>query len=157
MLKIPRNLSINISMAVSVALFIICIYGLFELPSLTNVLINLPDNIGDRNAITQLGRTAVLIVAYCIDLTVTLANVLLFGILFRVKKGLVFTEHTVALIRGVSWCCVMLCFCFALLTRYFQLAWLVAFLAVFLGICLRVVKNVIEEATCIKNENDLTV
>jgi hypothetical protein len=30
-------------------------------------------------------------------------------------------------------------------------------MAVFLGICLRVVKNVIEEATEIKAENELTV
>ena len=34
---------------------------------------------------------------------------------------------------------------------------LTVFLAVFLGLCLRVVKNVLEEACRIKDENDLTV
>jgi hypothetical protein len=33
----------------------------------------------------------------------------------------------------------------------------VAFAGIFLGLCVRVVKNVIEEATEIKAENDLTV
>jgi hypothetical protein len=46
---------------------------------------------------------------------------------------------------------------FALLGWYFRLALAVGFVAVFVGLCLRVVKNVIEEATLIKSENDLTV
>lgn len=68
-----------------------------------------------------------------------------------------FTPASVALIRGVSWCCFLLCLVFGVLGKYFLLAYVVALAAVFLGLCLRVVKNVIEEATEIKMENDLTV
>jgi hypothetical protein len=86
-----------------------------------------------------------------------LADCLLLRLLLRVKKGLVFTETSVALIRGISWCCILLCIFFGILGLYFQLSYIVAVLGVFLGVCLRVCKNAFEEATAIKNENDLTV
>jgi hypothetical protein len=37
------------------------------------------------------------------------------------------------------------------------MSYAIAFAALLLGLCLRVVKNVIEEATEIKRENDFTV
>ena len=157
MLKIPKNLSLSLSLIISALFFVACIAGLFILPALTEMLINTPDNIGIRDSITDIGRALVLVVAYCIVLTFILADVFLFAILNRVKKGQVFTSTTVALIRGVSWCCFLLCPFFAFLGVYFQLAFIVSFLAIFLGLCLRVVKNAIEEATEIKAENDLTV
>ena len=43
------------------------------------------------------------------------------------------------------------------MTWYYLVALVLAFTAALLGLCLRVVKNVIEEATAIKSENDLTV
>ena len=46
---------------------------------------------------------------------------------------------------------------FAAIGLYFFIGFVVSGLAFFLGLCLRVVKNVIEEATDIKSENDLTV
>ena len=157
MFKIPKSLSISISLAISVLFFIVCIAGLFILPDLTEMLIKIPDNIGNRDSISDIGRMLVLFGAYCIVLTFIAADLLLFSILIRVKSGKVFTAITVAHIRGVSWCCFLLCLFFGALGLYFQLSFLVAFLAFFLGICLRVVKNVIEEATEIKQENELTV
>ncbi len=157
MLKISKDLSLTLSLIISVLFFIACIAGLFVLPDLTEALINTPDNVGNRDNITDVGRVLVLLVAYCILLTFILADAFLFSILTRVKKGQVFSATTVALIRGVSWCCFLLCPFFAFLGVYFQLAFIVSFLAIFLGLCLRVVKNTIEEATEIKAENDLTV
>ena len=121
------------------------------------MLIDLPDNIGNRAAITATGRVAVLIAAYCILADFMLADSLLFALLLRVKRGLVFSTATVSLIRGVSWCCIGLCGLFCFLGVYFQLAFPVALMALFLGLCLRVCKNAFEEATQIKQENDLTV
>ena len=125
--------------------------------SLTEALINTVDNIGHRENISSLGRTLCLICAYCIVLTMLLADVLVFRLLLLVRKAEVFTDRAVSLIRGVSWCCLSLCIPFGCLGIYFQLAWIVCLLAVFLGICLRVCKNAFEEATRIKQENDLTV
>ncbi len=157
MLKIPKTLSMYLSLIISIFLFVICIAGLFILPTLTEMLINLRDNIGIRNSIDACGRALVLAMAYGIVVTMLAADCLMFFLLLRVKNGQVFSGATVAIIRGVSWCCLLLCPQFGVLGIYFQLSLLPAFLCVFLGLCLRVVKNVIEEATQIKNENDLTV
>lgn len=155
--KISKNLSVTLSLALAVFFFVCCIAGLFILPALTDMLIDLPDNIGNRDSITPLGRSFVLISAYCILLDMMLAAALLFFLLLRVRKGEVFTDRSVSLIRGVSWCCLVLCVPFGFLGIYFQLAWIVCFLAVFLGLSLRVCKNAFEAATEMKQENDLTI
>ena len=157
MLKISKKLSTTLSLALAVFFFLCCIVGLFVLPALTEMLINLPDNIGNRGSITQFGRTLCLVCAYCILLDMMLADILLFRLLLRVRKGEVFTNGSVAQIRGVSWCCLGLCLPFGILGIYFHLSWIVCLLAIFLGLSLRVCKNAFEEATEIKKENDLTV
>lgn len=157
MLKIPRKISVSLSLALSVFFFLVCIAGAIVMPVLANMLINARDSTGFRGDITAGGRVLVLIMAYLALALIALADILLFRLLLRVRAGQVFTVQTVALIRGVSWCCFPLGLILCVLGIYFQLAFLVAFMAVFLGLCLRVVKNVMEEATQIKSENDLTV
>lgn len=157
MFKISNKLSTRISIILAVIFLIGCVAGLFILPFLTNMLINVDDNIGNRDAITMAGKVFVHVLAYSALLDAILADVMLLYLLMRVKNSLVFTEISVALIRGVSWCCMLLGLIFGLLGIYFQLAFIVAFAGIFLGICLRVTKNVIEQATIIKSENDLTV
>ncbi|MBQ2972664.1 MAG: DUF2975 domain-containing protein [Ruminococcus sp.] len=157
MFKVSTKFSNNLSLAIAILFLVGCVTAAFLMPTVTNMLIDTPDNIGDRGSITQGGRVFVHIVAYVLLAIVTLADVLSIALLLRIRKGEVFSEKSVTLIRGVSWCCILLCIAFALLGVYFQLALIMAFLALFLGLCLRVVKNVIEEATVIKGENDLTV
>ena len=157
MFKISNKLSTRISIILAVIFLVGCVAGLFILPFLTNMLINVEDNIGNRDAITMGGRVLVHILAYSALLDAILADVMLLFLLMRVKNSLVFTDISVGLIRGVSWCCMLLGLIFGLLGIYFQLAFIVAFAGIFLGICLRVTKNVIEQATVIKSENDLTV
>lgn len=157
MFKVSAKFSNNLSLVIAFVFLVGCIAATFLMPSVTNILIDKPDNLGDRESITQMGRLFVHIMAYVLLAVVTLADVLSIVLLLRVRKGYVFTSKSVSLIRGISWCCIALCLAFATLGVYFQLALIMAFLALFLGICLRVVKNVIEQATLIKIENDLTV
>lgn len=157
MLKISNKISINLSIVIAVLFFVACVAGAFIMPTLVNMLIDTPDNIGNRGDITQTGRILVHIASYLVLAIFVIADIFMLSLLSRVKKGLVFTDNTVSLIRGVSWCCFAVCFLFAFLGFYFQLSFIVAFLGIFLGVCLRIVKNVIAEATEIKNENDLTV
>lgn len=157
MIKISNKVSINISLTVAVIFLVACIFGAFIMPPLVEMLINLPDNIGNRGNITDSGRILVLVLAYLMLLVLMLADVLMILLMFRVKRGLVFTAKSISLIRGISWCCFAIAFVFGVLGIYFQLSFILAFFAVFLGISLRVVKNVIEEAAEIKSENDLTV
>lgn len=157
MLRISNKHSINLSIIISVLFFAICIAGAFIMPKLVPMLIDTPDNIGNRADITIGGRTFVMVISYLLLAVFVAADALLFKLLMNVKKELVFTAQSVGLIRGVSWCCFAVCLLFCGLGFYFQLAFVVAFMAVFLGLCLRVTKNVIAQATEIKSENDLTV
>ncbi|MBQ8057569.1 MAG: DUF2975 domain-containing protein [Ruminococcus sp.] len=157
MFKVSAKFSNTLLLIIAFVFLVGCVAAAFLMPTVTNILIYKPDILGDRESITEGGRIFVHIMAYALLLIVTLADVLSVKLLFRIRKGEVFTSKSVSLIRSISWSCIMLCLAFALLGVYFQLALIMAFLALFLGICLRVVKNVIEEATLIKSENDLTV
>jgi len=157
MLKIPSKLSITISIAVSVAFFALCIGLGFYMPEFADLMIQAVNDLGitkvegnDENVILGLAYVALVFIA--------LIDILLFMLLMKVKAGNVFTVESVGLIRGISWGCYLVAGVFCGLSAYFTfVALLVAFVAAFLGLCLRVVKNIIEEATEIKAENDMTV
>ncbi len=157
MLKVPNRISVMLSTAMAVVLFVGCIAGAVFMPTLSDMLIEARDSISVRDDLTSNDRIFVLIIAYLALTVMLLADILLFCLLKNVRQQKVFTKCSVSLIRGVSWCCFGLCAVFVALGYYFYLSFVVAFLALFLGVCLRVVKNVIEEATEIKSENDLTV
>ena len=157
MLKIPSKLSITISIAVSVAFFALCIGLGFYMPEFADLMIQAVNDLG----ITKVegnDENIILGLAYGALVFITLIDILLFMLLMKVKAGKVFTAESVGLIRGISWGCYLVAGVFCGLAAYFTfVALLVAFVAAFLGLCLRVVKNVIEEATEIKAENDMTV
>ena len=69
----------------------------------------------------------------------------------------IFIPQNVQMLRRISWCCMatsLLCLCASLFYLPFIL---VAAAAGFMGLILRVVKNVIQQAVAIKAENDYTI
>ncbi len=157
MMKISSKASTNLSIALSVVFFAAIIFGAFLMPYFVNMLVGTPEEIAQRPFFVAEGESIILAVAYAVLAVAALADVLLFVLLLRVRSEQVFTDKSVALIRGISWCAVVIGVLFFGLGYYFKLAIVVGVAAVFLGLCLRVVKNVIETATEIKCENDLTV
>ena len=152
MLRISKNASVTVSLILTGVFFAVLIFCLFIMPGFVRMILPAsPRTImtGDAVLITAAG--------YCVLALAMLADVLLFRLLLLVRAGEVFTARSVALIRGVSWCAIGVSLLFLLMARYYLIALALAFTAVLLGLCLRVVKNVIEEATAIKAENDLTV
>lgn len=152
MLRISRNASVSISLVLTGVFFLVLIVCLFIMPGFIRLILPASLHIvmrGDAVLITAVG--------YFILALAMLADILLFRLLLLVRSGEVFTSRSVALIRGVSWCAIAVSLLFLIVVRYYLIALALAFTAVLLGLCLRVVKNVIEEATAIKAENDLTV
>ena len=152
MLRISKNASVTISLILTGLFFAVLVFCLFIMPGFVRIILPVsPRTImtGDVALITAVG--------YCVLVLAMLADVLLFRLLLLVRAGEVFTLRSVALIRGVSWCAIAVSLLFLFMARYFLIALALAFTAVLLGLCLRVVKNVVEEATAIKAENDLTV
>ncbi len=163
MLKIPTKHSSTLSLVISILFMLGCVFCAFLIPAYSGVILDLHDLVLENAAREPLIPDRVLrsalvqVLSYGILAVCMLADVLLFRLLFLVRRGQVFTGASVAMIRGVSWCCFLLGVIFCGFGLMFRIAFVLAFVAVFLGLCLRVVKNVIEEAVEIKEENDLTV
>ena len=152
MLRISKTASVTISLILTGVFFAVLIICLFIMPGFVRLILPVsPRTImtGDSALITAVG--------YCVLALAMLADYLLFRLLLLVRAGEVFSSRSVSLIRGVSWCAIAISLLFLFVARYFLIALALAFTAVLLGLCLRVVKNVVEEATAIKAENDLTV
>ena len=157
MFKISSKASVNLSLIISGVFFaVLAVVGVF-LPAVVKALLRFSGEITARVQVTSTDNAIVLVAAYIILALALAANTLLFTLLLQVKGENVFSAKSVSLIRGISWCSIGVGIVFALLTYYFTLSSVIAFAALFLGLCVRVVKNVIERATEIKDENDLTV
>ena len=152
MLKISKTASVTLSLILTAVFFAVLIFCLFIMPGFVRLILPV-----SPRTILSGDAALILITGYCVLLLAMLADYLLFRLLLLVRAGGVFSARSVALIRSVSWCAIAVSLLFLLMARYFPISLAIAFAAVLIGLCLRVVKNVIEEATAIKAENDLTV
>lgn len=81
----------------------------------------------------------------------------LYRLLGNISRELVFEPCNVALLRRLSWCCMAVAMILLVSGFRYTLLLLVAVLAAFVGLILRVIKNVFVQAIELKLENDLTV
>ncbi len=78
-------------------------------------------------------------------------------LLANIKAKNVFVQKNVKYLRIISWCSFAVSAILFISGFYYLLFLLIAVAAAFFGLILRVVKNVIEHAVSIKNENDFTI
>lgn len=86
-----------------------------------------------------------------------LALIRLDKMLGNIRKGEPFVTDNVKSLRIISYCC----FAESLVFLYFSFlkpfAFVIVFVAAFIGLILRVVKNVFEQAVAMREENDFTI
>ena len=75
----------------------------------------------------------------------------------NISREHIFIRENVHALRVISWCCFAVALIFLLYFFYYVLGLILSVLAAFIGLILRVVKNVFEQAIELKEENDLTV
>jgi len=81
----------------------------------------------------------------------------LLRLLWNIKKDAIFVTPNVKYLRCISWCCFAVAFITLLGgTQYLPFLFM-TIAAAFVGLMLRVVKNVMESAVAIKAENELTI
>lgn len=85
------------------------------------------------------------------------AAVYLHAMLRNINKGDVFIHKNTASLRVLSYCCFAIAVLFIVLGFYLPVALLVAAAAGFVGLILRVVKNVFARAVELREENDTTI
>lgn len=156
-MKAKNKISVLISAAFGVVFLVALIVVCFFVPNVAMDMIAIPDRVGFRNEITKLGTVFIISDIYLMIAVGVLATIILFLLLKVVSEGEVFSKKATKLLSSVSFCCFFEGLLSLLLVFYFQLVFCVTLAACFLGFCLLIVKNVIEEATRIKEENDFTV
>ncbi len=152
-----KKFSIIISVVLTALIFAALIFLTYWLPDVVTAMIDAPDNLGYRGEITEAARTFVLVDAYVMVGIAYVAVALIFLLLRSVFRGKVFERVTFRLISAISWSCFAEAAVMMLLVVHFQLVVCLALAACMVGLCLRVVKNVLEEAARIKAENDFTI
>lgn len=149
--------SLILSTVLAILLLISLAALCFLLPFVVESLCGTRDLIGDRSQMTQAERYTVLGIAYAMVAVAAVAILLLMRLLHVVSRGQVFSTATTKLISTVSLCCFGEGALFAIVGIWFQLSFGVTMAVCFIGLCLRIVGNVIKEACRMKTENDLTI
>lgn len=107
--------------------------------------------------ITEIDMKPFMIILYLCCIPALIALFSLDRLLANIKKEEVFIDKNVVYLRIISWCCFGVAVLVVMAGYYYYLFYFVAIVAAFIGLILRVVKNVIDQAVIIKAENDFTI
>ena len=157
MFRSTRRSSLILSNVLAILLLISLAVLCFLLPFVVESLCGTRDLIGDRSQMTTAERYTVLGITYAMVAVAAVAILFLMRLLRVVSHGKVFSAETTKLIDAVSLCCFGEGLLFAVTGIWFQLSFGVTMAVCFIGLCLRIVGNVIKEACRMKAENDLTI
>ena len=78
-------------------------------------------------------------------------------LLSNINDSRVFVDENVTLLRRISWCCFLAAGITLVASRFYLVFLLISVAAAFMGLILRVVKNVIQQAVILRTENELTI
>ena len=98
-----------------------------------------------------------MVILYMCCVPALAALLCLHKLLSNIKGEMVFITGNVKLLRIISWSCFGTALLLMFAVKYYLLLGLVGITFGFIGLILRVVKNVIEEAVHLKAENELTI
>ena len=104
------------------------------------------------------GREAYFIITLCLGyIPAVLLLVFLHSLLNRIGAGDVFINKNVACLRHISWCCFAGAV-IGLASSFYWLPWFaVGVAAAFMGLIVRVIKNVVAKAVSLQDDADYTI
>ncbi len=147
------HLSIGVCIAVSVILLVLVFFG----PRLFWVYMTLYRGIAPESGELHMLKKVFIATFYPCAVFAAMMLYSLLKLLFNIKKGNVFIIQNAKLLKTVSWGC----FVIALITLvggfYYMPFLFVTGAGAFTGILLRVLKNVMQAAVELREENDLTI
>ncbi len=151
--KTSVKISIGVCAALSVILFIFVIFGVYIFELYMTAYRGFS---ATGEAIVMLKKTF----CFCFYPCAVFAAAILYSLLkllFNIKNEKIFITQNVKYLRTVSWCC----FAIAIITfigGFFYMPFMFVFAAGgFTGMLLRVLKNVMQSAVELREENDLTI
>ncbi|HPE95308.1 MAG TPA: DUF2975 domain-containing protein [Bacillota bacterium] len=163
-MKIDKRSSVYISAGLTAISMLMLIAAMFYIPLLCDTMVARHFEGGEAirggqiiDSISPAAEMLLKAMLYVLDVLGIACCACLSGLIVKIMRAEVFTDMSVFFLRVISWLCIFASLGFSFIGLYFTVSFFVAFAAAFFGIVIRVVKNVMEEATSIKNENDFTV
>ena len=152
-----RKNSVTLSLVVCYVLFGILTVGLFLGPWAVKMWLCLYRGFAENSAVLLYQQKLFACCFYPCSVFAYVTLYSLIRLLRNIQKEDIFIGQNVRYLRRISWCCIVV----ALLTLAAGVFYIpYSFLAVaagFVGLMLRVVKNVMENAVQLKEENELTI
>lgn len=135
----------------SIFLSKICVLGFGFLSLLLSFLVHIYEPLIIKDFIFYL-------VLFLSNLIVFISLRLLYKLLSNIQESKVFIDDNVRNLRALSWCCFAAAFLFLIYYWQYHIFFLlIAMGAGFMGLIIRIIKNVFVEAIEIKQENDYTI
>ena len=126
--------------------------AVFAIPFLVRLYIGFRPEYG---AVSRQQLTLLLtILLYAALVPVLIALWRLIGLLHNIMREAVFVRENCTHLRILSYCCFAVCALFAGFSFWMPGLLIIAFAAGFMGLILRVLKNVFAEAVALREEND---
>ena len=152
-----KNKSIGLSIAVSFIFLGLLTIGLFFGPFVVNLWFKIYRGF-DPNLSAMKQLLTVFVCAFypcAVFGYITLYS--LIRLLFNIKKQEIFISRNVTYLRTISWCCFAVSIITIIAGVFYIPYCFISVAAAFIGLMLRVVKNVMQNAVEIKTENELTI
>jgi len=103
------------------------------------------------------GRIFFLVTIYAGSIPAAALLVIFNVFLRRIGRGIVFVRENIVSLRQISWCCFTGAF-ICIISAFYYLPWLaIGVAAAFMGLILRVVKNVFAKAVSLQDDAELTI
>ncbi len=143
-----RQISLYATMIMTAILFFLIIAAVIFLPTVTAFYSKLRGGIDCTNLMTAL---------YISALPGLICDIALMKLLKNIQKEQIFTAQNVFLLKILSYCCIFVGIEYLIFAHRYITMILIAFVALFIGLILRVIKNVFDKAIEIRVENDFTI
>ena len=148
-LKWTTEQSLNLTKILTVACLVLAGAALFCIPVITEWY----DAVSGEEPI----HIVLNIALYLSAILALVALWQLHSLLNRFAKQQVFVTENTVCFRRIAWCCFGVALIWLVLCYWRFLAFFVAFIAAFAGLLLRVMKNMLEAAVELREENDYTI
>ena len=143
-----KKVSLYASMTVTAILALFIVAACIFLPSILKIFSEFRGGIDCTYLMIALYASALPGLVCCISLL---------KLLFNINKDEIFVRKNVTILRLISYCCIFVGIEYIIFGNKYISMLFFAFAALFIGLILRVIKNVFDKAIEIREENDYTI
>ena len=157
MILSTKSKSVMLTQILTIMLFVFLVAMLFFIPSVGKWYSSVAHATAIRPTDNKEAAIALSAVLYAAEIPALPAVISVWKLLSNITDERIFVQNNVKLLRILSYCCFAVTVIFIFFGIYTFVSLAIALAAAFMGLILRVLKNVFSKAVELREENDLTV